>query len=389
MSAESAFDALSGIKRLKPVRLTCSHKAWPLMIVNLAVPGVGSTPTGRRALLLAMTYRSTPWAGTAHALSQPQYDVQLMKDYLLETGAWSESDITVLTDAKGTPENRLPTYANIMRELKLLGESKCQNIFFLYTGHSDQRRQPKQPILSRPAPKNAPGRRVVEEFDQFIIPIDAVIGPELADINQEVVIIDDVLHERLISTLPPRSTFLAILDTCHSATLFDLEHDRCNRTGSVKSLLRRSVRKVIVEPLWKVFGKATGGLDNVDSFNISHFCNGLCPRQKSLICPIAIQVTISACKDQQQVYENGPSLTRTIVELLRSNPSACLRDVVDSVLNNYKLQQQTMKSTEKMYKRQGNETMRRELSEMRLKASRLKPQVASTTALLVGFCDAK
>jgi hypothetical protein len=37
-----------------------------------------------------------------------------MKEYLLETDEWLESDITVLTDAKGTPEHLLPTYDNIV-----------------------------------------------------------------------------------------------------------------------------------------------------------------------------------------------------------------------------------------------------------------------------------
>ncbi|KAH6908455.1 caspase domain-containing protein [Coprinopsis sp. MPI-PUGE-AT-0042] len=374
----STFNPLSGI-RGTPVGFTCSRNAWPLLFFDLAVRAVGSAPTGQRALLLAITYRSTLWARTSHVLSQPQHDVELMKKYLLETGKWSESDITVLTDAKGTPDDRLPTHANIMREIKLLGSSNCQNAFFLYTGHADQRRQP-QSTQSRAVPKGAPGRRLVEEFDQFIIPTDAVTGPGLKDINPDLVILDDDLHDCLISTLPPRSTFLAILDTCHSATLFDLKHHRCNRTRSLKSLLRRSVRKVVVEPLSEFFGRATdGGFANADSFNASDPCNGMCPRRKTPICPIA--VTISACKDQQQVYENGSSLTETIVRILRSKPTAGLPDVIDAVLNNYKLQRNRMKNMEKRYKKEGNTVMMHEMHEMRLQANRLMPEVASTAAL--------
>ncbi|KAH6908454.1 hypothetical protein BKA70DRAFT_1427056 [Coprinopsis sp. MPI-PUGE-AT-0042] len=367
----STFNPLSGIKGT-PVGFSCSRKAS--MVFDLAVRAVGSAPTGQRALLLAITYRGTLWARTPHALVQPKYDAELMKSYLLETGKWAESDITVLTDAEGTPENRLPTHANIMREIEALGKSNCQNVFFLYTGHAGQRLQPKQSTQSRVVPKGAPGRRLVEEYDQYIIPIDAVTGPELEDINQDLVILDDVLHECLISTLHARSTFLAILDTCHSATLFGMLKAR------YEVFLRRSFRKVVVEPLWEILGKATdGGLANADSFNISDSCNGLCPRRKNLICPIA--VTISACKDRQHIYENGPSLTETIVRLLRSKPTAGLPDVIDAVLINYKRQQKHMKNLEKQYKKAGNTVMMQKMREMRLQAGQLMPEVASTAAL--------
>ncbi|KAH6908456.1 caspase domain-containing protein [Coprinopsis sp. MPI-PUGE-AT-0042] len=354
-----------------------SHKAQ--LAIDVGVTVLGSPPTGKRGLLLAMNYSSTPWARTPNVLSQPQYDVKLMKEYLLETDGWSESDITVLTDTKDTPENLLPTYANIMRELKLLGESNCQNMFFLYTGHSDQRPQPEQTGQPRAVPKCASGRRVKEKFDQYIIPIDAIIGPELDDINQDLVILDDVLHEYLILKRPEQSTFLAILDTCHSATLLDLKHHRCNRIRTVTSLFRRAVRKVVVEPLWTVFGSAAD-LAHVNSFNVSDFCNGLCPRRKAPIRPIA--VTISACKDRQQVYENGRSLTETIVHVLRSKPTASLRDVIDAVLDNYKLQQKVMKNKEKEHKKAGEHVKRREMREMRREAKRLRPQIASAGALV-------
>ncbi|KAH6908457.1 caspase domain-containing protein [Coprinopsis sp. MPI-PUGE-AT-0042] len=368
---EPPYDALASIKG-KPAKLPSFRKAQ--LVFNINPP-----PTGQRALLIAMNYSSTPWAKT-YALGQPQHDVKLMKDYLLQSAGWLEGNITVLTDAQNTPQHLLPTHANIMREIKLLGKSNCQNMFFLYTGHSDQRPQPKQSTQPQAVPKSVPGRRVVEKYDQYIIPIDAVVGPELNDVNPDLVILDDVLHECLILTRPARSTFLAILDTCHSATLFDLKHHRCNRIRTVTSLFRRAVRKVVVEPLWTVFGRVTGGVATMNSFNLSHYCNGLCPRRKTPICPIAI--TVSACKDRQQVYENGRSLTETIVELLRSKPTACLRDVIDATLDNYKLQQKLMKDMEKRYKKAGDSVKRQEMYETRREAKRLRPQVASTGALV-------
>ncbi|KAH6908484.1 hypothetical protein BKA70DRAFT_271338 [Coprinopsis sp. MPI-PUGE-AT-0042] len=321
---------------------TFSSKKWPLQIFNLAEKAVSSASTGHQALLISIQYGSTPWAGTPFELIQPPHDVQLMKEYLMQYAGFSENDITVLTDARGTPKHLLPTYVNIMREIKRLKTSHCQNILFFYIGHSDQRRWPKQ--------------SAVEEFDQcvciqagddphslthshpssVIIPIDAVTGPELKDINMDLVILDHDLRKYLTLNLPRRSTFLAILDTCHSATLFDLKHHYFNWTFTLKSLLRRSVRKgmriavpdlcpcsifyydlsVVVEPLWKIF--MDGGLANDFSYGLGgrQACNVVCSSfvlciflQVEFIC---MQVTISASK----AYETGRSLTETIVGLL-------------------------------------------------------------------------
>ncbi|KAH6871951.1 hypothetical protein BKA70DRAFT_295283 [Coprinopsis sp. MPI-PUGE-AT-0042] len=250
-----------------------------------------------------------------------------MKSYLLQSRGWSESDITVLSDAKGSPEHLLPTHANIMREITMLCKSSSKDILFLYAGHSDQRPQPKQSILSGPVPKGAPGRQIVEEFDQFIIPIDAVTGPELTDIDQDFVILDDVLHKHLISTLHTQSSFLAILDTCHSETLLDLKHHHCSCGMNIPNFLRRTACKVIVEPLGRVFGRATGGLANISSFNIPDFSDGFPLETRGH--PIA--ATISARKDQQSGYETNPSLTETIVKVLRSKPTTNFREVINSV----------------------------------------------------------
>lgn len=337
-----------------------------------------SPPPYRCALLIGINYSNTLWA-RKYRLFQPQDDVVRMKEYLIQHAGWSENEIVVLTDAKGTPEDRLPTYLNIMREIELIGKSNCQNVFFLYTGHSDQQRQPERQTPPEAQPKGTPGRIVVEEYDQFIIPTDAVVGPELRNLDLDRIILDDVLHDWLIATLPERSTFLAILDTCHSGTLLDLKHHRCNRTRGLKSLFRRSVRKVLVEPFWRLSGRATEGIARADSFSVSHICNGLCPRRKTAVCPIA--VSVSACKDQQQIYENGRSLTMTVVEILTSKPKAGLRDIIDSALSNYEQQLKRMKSMEKFYKKKGDENMRKEIRRKRREARRLMPQVASSGAL--------
>jgi hypothetical protein len=181
---------------------------------------IGSSPTGQRALLLAITYQGTPWARTPHTLRQPGDDVDGVEKYLLgllacyasavdlnsrwlpltESAGWLKSEITVLSDASGTPEELLPTHANIVcvpssharptadsgtdERDPAAGEEQLPKCFLLMfvvtmplasttypssnvdTGHGGQRPQLDQPISPQPISRNVPGRRIVEDFDQ-------------------------------------------------------------------------------------------------------------------------------------------------------------------------------------------------------------------------------
>ncbi|PPQ88800.1 hypothetical protein CVT25_010486 [Psilocybe cyanescens] len=88
------------------------------------------------------------------------------------TGVMADSDVApaarydfdkiiVLSDERGTPDNMIPTQANIMKQLELLIPSNPgANFFFAYSGHSDQR----------------PDESGEEEdgLEEYIIPCDAM-----------------------------------------------------------------------------------------------------------------------------------------------------------------------------------------------------------------------
>lgn len=373
MDQDHRPDALRSIRgKLPPI--PAFSKDWPLWTFDLAVGAVN--PPSQRALLIGINYDKAPCPKT-FALRQPRQDVTLMKDYLIDVAGWSEDSIIVMTDAKTTPQDLRPTHANIMREIERLGKSQCDNVLFLYTGHADQRPQPKQPPLS----PTSSARLAVEEdgLDQFIIPVDAVKGPGVIDEN--LIVLDDTLHDCLIPPLSSNATLLAIFDTCHSATLLDLKHHRCNRIRTMASLFRRAVRRVLIEPFSKPRGKDadTGNSTKTEPFLVSQICDGLCPRDQTNNSPIA--VSISACKDREQVYEGGTSLVQTTVELLRSNSSASLRDVIDALLHNKKYQQRSMRHAEKRYKEAGNRAKTEEMRKARKEAQKSRPQISSSTPL--------
>ncbi|KAJ6611994.1 peptidase C14, caspase domain-containing protein [Mycena sp. CBHHK59/15] len=218
-----------------------------------------------------------------------------------------------------------PTYANIMRELSrfLAGQKPGDKFFFGYAGHSSQK-------------KNLDGTEK-DGLDEFIIPSDA---SDFKNGDYSRVILDDVLKEKLVVPLLAGSQLVAVLDTCHSATLFDLEHDKCNRVGSWHSLVRRTVRRAR-ETLHTLTDKAEPTLDSATPLRSSSklsassikqnlkenikFCSGYCCRPWTP-APICTPVLcISACKDSQLVWEaDGESLTRTFVDVLTENPKPTL-----------------------------------------------------------------
>lgn len=123
---------------------------------------------------------------------------QFLQDY------WGYTDITVMTDEDGVEENLQPTTHNLEREIKALshGAKPGDRRVFYFSGHSDQ----------------LPCKTGSEEdgMDEALV---ALNGIKIRDNN---------LHKWLVKALPKGSALTAIFDCCHSGTLLDLPHHRCN-----------------------------------------------------------------------------------------------------------------------------------------------------------------
>ncbi|KJA20433.1 hypothetical protein HYPSUDRAFT_43125 [Hypholoma sublateritium FD-334 SS-4] len=141
---------------------------------------------------------------TREALKGPHRDVAAMRDLLIKLYNYDPQDITVLID-DDKPCNVQPTRDNILQAINNLIKNAEENdrFFFHYSGHSDQEDTDD-----------------VEEEDrknEFIVTSD---GKKIKD---------DELRANLAAPLPQGSSLIAVFDSCHSGTLLDLKHFRCNR----------------------------------------------------------------------------------------------------------------------------------------------------------------
>ncbi|TFK23765.1 hypothetical protein FA15DRAFT_670142 [Coprinopsis marcescibilis] len=309
--------------------------AWPVTPFSLALNHVNPV-IERRALLICITYLNTP---LRLKLIKPHSDAKMAKALLLEKG-YEEKEIVVLTDAPGTAEHLIPTRANIMRELKEFVRSNAKDYFFLYAGHSGQKKQIiNEDLLKSWSDKAFEGiGKEEDEHDEYIVPVDAVKGPSLEDIDDgpESIILDDELNRYLIQPLPLGAIFLAVLDCCHSATLLDLKHHRCNRFWTWASKARRAFRKLVAEPITSIYGDPNA--TPCDSFHIPgmprrQWCDGWCPRRDHRTKYLAI--CFAACKDGQTTYEGTmPTLTEIFVEYMSTQSDRRLRDLVLAAIEN-------------------------------------------------------
>ncbi|KAF9460184.1 caspase domain-containing protein [Collybia nuda] len=263
-------------------------------------------PPNKRALLIGINY-GTKAAGPGGELRGPQRDVIEMRDLLIGTYDYKYENIVVLSDRVGAEDHLMPTKANIMRELHtfLSGQNAGDQYTFLFSGHASQ------------SPTDDEGEK--DGQDELIMTSDGEY------------IIDDILHDQLVKRLLPGSRLVAVFDTCHSGTLLDLPHDKCNRVASWTSCMRRSVRRVL-ETVWsdlvesntnKIIQEFRKTL--AERFLPNPFCSGYCPRIKPL-GPNPNVLCISACKDSQEAFEtdDGKSLMSIIAKTLRKNPHPSL-----------------------------------------------------------------
>ncbi|KAJ7274783.1 caspase domain-containing protein [Mycena rebaudengoi] len=100
--------------------------------------------------------------------------------------------------------NPQPTRANILAAIAALLEDvrSKDELFFHYCGHSTQIQNLEQ-----------------DGMDECLVPLD----------GEAMNIVDNELNAALVAPLPVDSRLIAVLDTCHSGSLLDLKHSRCNR----------------------------------------------------------------------------------------------------------------------------------------------------------------
>ncbi|KAK7447386.1 hypothetical protein VKT23_014096 [Stygiomarasmius scandens] len=192
----------------------------------------------RRALLIGICYkdghqRSVNGMGP---LNEPHRDVQACRKLLIDKIHYREENIVMMMDTKDSPPHLVPTRENILKQLEIFIKPAESNVqyFFLYAGHSDQ--------------LNCTDGTEEDGQNECLVPSDALHIVQSPTFQEEAnaanwVIMDDELKRQLVDKLPKNSRLTALLDTCHSATLLDLHHHRCNRIVRLTASKRRIHRK--------------------------------------------------------------------------------------------------------------------------------------------------
>ncbi|GLB42506.1 putative to MEROPS cysteine peptidase family C14 [Lyophyllum shimeji] len=308
----------------------------------------------KKALLVGIQYeRDEEEAGeTANALRGPHKDVAAMRELLIDSYSYSPDDIVVLIDTN-EPGQTQPTRDNMIRAIKDLVEDPQpgDRFFFHYAGHTVQ----------------VPNTNFSEEdgMDECIIPSD----------GEARMIKDNELRRHLVDSLPIGSNLVAIFDSCHSASLLDLEHFRCNRpyvpwiskgrrksdsqwnanmrrhalvvsrhvyqskrvsSSSVRSR-RTSIDQILLSSpdyrkltirtqslsiksdFEKWYDTPSSPIQRTSSPDSMWPCTGYCPPESPKEANV---IAVSACKDDQLSWEDsdGASMTQALIDILKSDP---------------------------------------------------------------------
>lgn len=129
-----------------------------------------------------------------------------------------------LTDDQKDP-SKVPTRDNILKGLEWLvaGAKEGDSLFFHYSGHGAQ-------------VKDTDPSDEIDGMDEAIVPLDY---------DKAGMILDDVIYDRFVKGLPAGVRLTAIMDCCHSGSIFDLPFTY-NIDGTIGSQVRRFFRPILL-----------------------------------------------------------------------------------------------------------------------------------------------
>jgi hypothetical protein len=290
-------------------------------------------------------------------LEGPHHDVRALQKLIINQYGYKHEDVVVMLDCGAVGESLSPTRANILREIRNLvkGAQSGDRFLFHFSGHSQQ-------VVNETGTEE-------DGWDEALIAGDGKI------------LIDNKLKQYLVDPLPVDCSLVAIFDTCHSASLLDLPHHRCNRIYvpwvSKESSIQLSVpqqqtsidsmlsadRSLSVRTSNLMTEKPTGISITTQSLQMSPIqettpfeqeggfrsssillspvmrCTSPHP-QPALQCDgfglcgdsendVAHVIALGACKDAQVAWEdNGESLTTILIDILKKDPYPRLKDMM-------------------------------------------------------------
>ncbi|KAJ7218865.1 caspase domain-containing protein [Mycena haematopus] len=325
------------------------------MTISAHPPVRGTRPPKKKALLIGIAYRDSQ---TQVKLNMPHEDVTKLCGFLIKQYGYSKENITVMLDKPGELQ---PTQKNIRQQASMLvaGAAPGDHFFFYYSGHSVQ-----VPEICPPE-----DRTEFDGLDEVMVPSDGHTASH--ETTRESCLVDDELKRLLINPLPAEASFMAVLDTCHSASLLDLDHGECNakwsclNTEQLKTIV--SLHKGPASPRLPQTNKTKPDVRSppsrkaeVDSYGPSsrttaakqHRACARIPASGRMVpgafhrprcespvpdpCHMPLVISLSACKDDQITMENvndknGRSFTERLLNILRADPHPRLRDLMKKI----------------------------------------------------------
>jgi len=156
----------------------------------------------RKALFVGINYY-----GTQAQLRGCLNDVDNIKGFLKDTFDFPVDDPelskTLTDNARNKGTVRYPTRENIVNAMKWLveGAKEGDSLFFHYSGHGGSQKD------------ESPETDEVDGQDETLVPVDYQTNGQ---------IVDDEIHDILVKGLPQGVRLTAIMDCCHSGSVFDL-----------------------------------------------------------------------------------------------------------------------------------------------------------------------
>ncbi|KAK0219414.1 caspase domain-containing protein [Armillaria nabsnona] len=306
---------------------------------------IGASPQ-RKALIIAIGKTSSP--GLAE-LRCPHRDARNIGEMLVDVYGYKAENVVTLLDSNDSDSRRnskQPTRKNLISHMKAFAHDAQpgDRFFFYFSGHSTQQ-------------QNESGTEEDGQDECLVTRSGSCIR-------------DNDLRKYLVEPLPAGCQLTAVLDTCHSGSLLDLPHYRCNRVFGrrrseswlkiltnesdvpstpendtsnaqrdieLQALLDRC--DTIEEESDSDIDSDTRVLNGKDKMYLSpdtdRYCSGFCkisresPKGANVVC-------ISSCKDSQTTLEikgKGYSMTNVLIEYCRSKSNPTLKELMLHVIH--------------------------------------------------------
>ncbi|KAF9346088.1 Ca(2+)-dependent cysteine protease [Mortierella sp. NVP85] len=266
----------------------------------------------KRALFIGINY-----FGQKGELRGCINDVRNIKTFIIERFGFRDEDTITLTDDQ-EDRTRIPTRSNIIAAMQWLVHDARPNdsYFFHYSGHGGQ--------------TDDDGGDEDDGYDETIYPVDY---------EQAGVIVDDTMHEIMVSSLPPGCRLTAIMDCCHSGSALDLPYIY-STTGNIKepNVLADVGTGVLTAGVAYMRGDMGGLMRGLGGLGKKLLAHKNKDKDLQTKASPADCIMLSGCKDTQtsaDAHEQGfgmtGAMTFSFITALTANPQQSYLQLLNSI----------------------------------------------------------